>query len=78
MYPSRHDLIEQLHATHYKSMLAEAATERLLRVNRSFHPGRVERTMVSLANWLIRFGERMRQRYELPVSAPESNLRTQP
>ena len=77
MYPSRYELLEKLNADHHKSMLEQAFTERMLRESRSVHPGRFERSMIRLADWLITMGERVRRRYESPGTAPETSLRTE-
>ena len=61
-----------------QKMISEIRVEKLVRQYRVYHPGIFERTMFSLADWIISIGKRLRRRYEIPSTncpqAVSSNL----
>jgi hypothetical protein len=56
---------------HRQTILQEAEHIRLERIavqSRAYRPGVFERTMFSLANWMISTGKQLRERYEVPCT----------
>lgn len=53
----------------YRQQLNSALqAERLVQQYRIYHPGLFEQIMFQLANWMIRKGRQLRQRYEIPTT----------
>jgi hypothetical protein len=56
---------------HRQTILQEADHIRLERIavqSRAYRPGVFERTMISLADWMISTGKQLRERYEVPCT----------
>lgn len=50
------------------SDIEQIRLERLARRSQSHQPGRFERLMFNLANWMIVTGKSLRKRYEIPTA----------
>jgi hypothetical protein len=53
---------ERIHEAFYQIRLEELALK-----SRVYRPGRFERLMFNLANWMIATGKQLRKRYEIPI-----------
>lgn len=65
------ELTAEYHRKQIADELKQIRLEQLALKARPYKPGRYERTMYNLANWMIATGKQLRKRYEVP--APNCN-----
>ncbi len=58
----------QIDKFYRRKMASEMRAENLVQHYRIYHPGLFEQIMFKLANWMIRKGAQIRQRYEIPAT----------
>lgn len=68
MNHGQYEQYKQIDGFYRQQMISEMQTERLVQQYRIYHPGLFEQIMFNLANWMIRKGKRLRQRYEIPTT----------
>ena len=68
MYHWQYEQYTQIDEFYRQQMASEMQAEKLIQHYRIYHPALFERIMVKLANWMIRKGAQIRQRYENPTT----------